>query len=220
MEVTLLHSSSGYQVYLHLALRDAVAAYERAWEIVREQPPMTEDNPSGELMLLHYQLEERRAVAVLLAASCVEAVANFCLACKASPDQFAVLERATFIEKWTTVPTLFFPGYTLPRDGELFQDLKRVHERRNALMHLKETVTVAGVTSSPGTPPPRAGDEHVFIPRCRTLPDRLLSHLCTFDDGGSLGPVHGVLAWADAIASVRKKQAADAKADEEKPASG
>jgi len=203
--VTELHSTSGYQVYLRLALREAVVDYESAWEAVRDQPPLTEDAATTELTLLHYAVEQRRAVVLLLTASCVEATANFCLACNATPDQFAVLERATFLEKWTTVPSLFLPGYSLPRDGELFQDLKRVHDRRNALMHLKERVTMAGVTSSPGVTPARAGDEHIFIPRCRTLPDRLFSHLCRFDPG-AFQPVIGILALADGITTVRQRE--------------
>ena len=208
MNITLLHSASGYQVYLHLALRDAVADYAKAWDALRDQPPLTESTATVELTLLHYHLEQRRAVVLLLTASCVEAVANFCLACKATPDQFTVLERATFLEKWTTVPSLFLPGYSLPRDGELFQDLKRVHDRRNALMHLKENVSIAGVTTSLKSTPARAGDEHIFIPRCGTLPDRLFSHLCTFDTSGAFDPVIGIFALADAISTVTQKQAA------------
>jgi hypothetical protein len=205
VEITELHSTSGYQVYLHLALREAVEEFQSAWEAVRDQHRLTEETATPELTFLHYALEQRRSVVLLLSASCVEALANFCLACKATPDQFAIIERSTFLEKWTTAPSFFLPGYSLPRDGELFQDLKRVHDRRNALVHLKEEVTIAGVTTSPGSAPPRAGDEHVFIPRCRTLPDRLFSHLCTFDPGG-FEPVIGILALAEAIAAVRQKE--------------
>jgi len=206
VEITELHSASGYQVHLHLALRGAVADYETAWEAVQDAPPLTEETATPELTLRHYDLEQRRAVVLLLTASCVEAIANFCLACKASPEQFALLERSTFLEKWTIVPSLFWPDYSLPKDGELFQDLRRVHDRRNALMHLKEKVTVAGVTNSAGVVPAHAGDEHKFIPRCRTLPDRLFSHLRGYDSR-AFDPVTAILALVDAIATVWKEEA-------------
>jgi hypothetical protein len=150
---------------------------------------------------------------LLLAASCVEAGANFCLDCSATPEQFEVLERATFVEKWTVLPSLFTPGYSLPRDGPLFQDLKRLHVRRNALMHLKERVSVAGVLRSPGSTPEHTGDEHVFVTRCGTLADRLFSHLCTFDKSGALDPVVAIQGLTDGFLKFKRKPPAPAPKD-------
>ena len=48
-----------------------------------------------ELVRLYYSHVQKRVTVILLAAACVEAVANFYLATKSTPEQFAVLERAT-----------------------------------------------------------------------------------------------------------------------------
>ena len=119
MKVTELQGSSAYQVYLHLELEDAITAYQQIHERVVQQPALTEETATPELTMLHYSREQKRATALLLAASCVEAVANLYLGLKAAPDQFAFLERATFLEKWTVVPSLFLQGYDLPKDGKL-----------------------------------------------------------------------------------------------------
>lgn len=189
MKVTQLKGASGYQAYLHLALNDAVDEYLKVHAKVAQQPPLTEENVTPELARLHYTLEARRATTLLLAASCVEAVINLYLAFKATPEQFAVLERAAFLEKWTVIPSLFVPGYTFPKDGELYQDLKRLHARRNSLVHLKEKVSSGGVVLSPGSSPKSAADEHTFVARCRSLPERLVSHLASFDKSDAVAPL-------------------------------
>jgi len=117
--------SSGYQAHLHWALDEAVVAYQAAHEAISEHPPLSEDTATPELTLLYYTRERRRATALILAACCVEAVANLYLSLKTTADQFALLEWAKFLEKWTAVPSLFVPGYSFPKDGELYQDLKR-----------------------------------------------------------------------------------------------
>lgn len=204
MNVTELKGSSGYQMYLHLALDDAVADYQKVQDEVAKQPLLTEETATPELTMLHYALEQRRATALLLAASCVEAVANLYLGFKATPEQFAVLERSTFLEKWTVVPSLFLSGYTFPKDGELYHDLKRLHARRNALAHLKEKVSLSGVVLHPGSLPESAGDEHVFVDRCRSLPERLVSHLASFDKTDALEAIRMFLAAAEAFRVMKR----------------
>ena len=204
MKVTELKGSSGYQTYLHLALDDAVAEYQKVQSAVAQQPPMTEQTATPELTMLHYSLEQKCATAILLAASCVEAVANLYLGFKSTPEQFAVLERATFLEKWTVLPSLFVSGYTFPKDGELYQDLKRLHARRNALAHLKEEMSFGGVILHPRSLPESAGDEHVFVGRCRSLPERLVSHLASFDKTDALTTIQTILAMADTFRVMRR----------------
>lgn len=132
MKVTEISGSSAYQTYLQLALDDAVTAYQVTHEAVSGQPPLTEETATPQLTLLHYRLEQQRATALLLAACCVEALGNLYLAHKSTPEQFAILEWAKFLDKWTVLPSLFVPDYSFPRDGELYQDLKRLNARRNA----------------------------------------------------------------------------------------
>jgi hypothetical protein len=195
MKITTLGGSSGYQVYLHLALDEAVLAYQAAHEAISRHPPFSEHTATPELTLLYYTLERRRATALILAACCVEAVANLYLSLKTTAEQFALLEWAKFLEKWTVVPSLFVPGYSFPKDGELYQDLKRLNARRNSLVHLKEEVTTrGGAVLHAGLHPEAASDEHVFVGRCRSLPDKLLSHLASFDKTDAIGQVRLVLA--------------------------
>jgi hypothetical protein len=197
MQVREIGGSSCYQAHLQVALDDAVSACQKAHEAVSRHP-LTEETAAGnpELTLLYYALEQRRATALVLAACCVEALANLYLAHKTTPEQFAILEWTRFLEKWTVLPSLFVPGYSFPKDGELYQDLKRLNARRNALVHLKEEVSREGSILHPGSHPDVASDENVFIGRCRSLPDRLLAHLASFDETEAIMQVKGVLAIA------------------------
>jgi hypothetical protein len=204
MEVREIGGSSGYQAYLQLALDDAVSAYQETHEAVSCHPPLTEETATPELTLLHYALEQRRATALVLAACCVEALANLYLAQKTTPEQFAILEWARFLDKWTVLPSLFLPGYTFPKDGELYQDLKRLNARRNALVHLKEEVSRDGAVLHPGSHPDTASDENVFIGKCRSLPDRLLAHLASFDQTEAIKQVNMVLAIAPVMREMRR----------------
>lgn len=181
MTVTEVFSSSGYHVQLHLALKDAVEAYNELLRDVKARPPLTEESATAEVMKLHYAWEQKRITVILLAAACVEAIANVYLMIKASPEQFKVLDSATFVEKWVVLPSLFLKDYSFPKEGVLYQDLKLLQERRNALLHLKERVSIEGKLKHKGTQPKRAGDEDAFIGRCGTLPQRLAAHLATFD---------------------------------------
>jgi len=126
---------------------------------------------------LHYTLEQRRATALVLAGCCVEAVANLYLAHKTTPEQFAILEWAKMLDKWTVLPSLFVSGYSLPKDGELYQDLKRLNARRNAL---------------------------VFIGRCRSLPERLFNHLASFDKTDAITQVRVVVGMTTLMREMRR----------------
>jgi hypothetical protein len=178
-----------------LALDEAVLAYQAAHEATSRYPALSEHTATPELTLLYCTLEKIRATALILAACCGEAAANLYLSLKTTAEQFALLEWAKFLEKWTVVPSLFVPGYSFPKDGKLYQDLKRLNARRNSLVHLKEEVTTrGGAVPHAGSHPEAASDEHVFVGRCRSLPDKLLSHLASFDKIDASSQVRLVLA--------------------------
>jgi hypothetical protein len=194
MEITEIYGSSGYQTYLHLALDDAINEFEEIYKEMSKYPPLTEESATPELTMLHYKLEQRRATAIVLAACCVEAVANLYLANKTSPEQFGILEWAKFMDKWIIIPSFFIPNYTFPKNGVLYQDLKRLNTLRNTIVHLKEEVTQAGTVLHRGSQIIPASDEHLFIGRCRTLPEKLLSHVAHYDKTDAIPNVQAIIA--------------------------
>jgi hypothetical protein len=158
MRITLHSSQSGRQVSLHLALRHAMDEYDRVHEEVKAKPPLTEETADPFLTDIYYRWEQWRATALILAAACVEATVNVYLAFK-DPDNFEKLQ-------WKP----------------LHRDLKRLHERRNALMHLREDVTYQGkAVKGVETADAPMDDEHEFVNRCRNIVDRVIEHFRKFD---------------------------------------
>lgn len=182
MKITLVSSSTGHQTSLHFALYHALDEYERVYEEVQKNPVLTEETATPELTFLQYQWEQWRVTALILAAACVEAAANLYIGFKATPEQFAELEWEHFLDKWTKVPKLFVKTYVLPKDRQPYQDLKRLNQRRNELLHMKEHITRNGkVISGNRVGNYTVNDEHEFVKRCRTLTERLVKHLAQFD---------------------------------------
>jgi hypothetical protein len=199
VKVTLTFSASGHQSSLHFALHHAIDEYERIYKEVQQNPTLTEETATPELTHLYHQWEQWRVTALILAAACVEAAANFYIAFKATPEQFAELEWKAFTEKWTTVPKQFLKSYAMPKDRQPYQDLKRLQQRRNSLLHMKEEITVRGRTHKGNS----AGnytlaDEHEFVKRCRTLTDRLIDHLAKYDRSDAIFNVRMATAFASA----------------------
>jgi hypothetical protein len=181
MKVTLHSSQSGRQVSLHLALFNAMDEYDRVHAEVQANPQLTEETADPFLTDIWYRWEQWRATALILAAACVEATINVYLAFK-DPDNFEKLQWLPFMAKLTSVPKQFDKNYELPESSELYRDLKRLHERRNALMHLREDVTYQGKTvKGAETGHASMDDEHEFVKRCRNIADRVTEHLRKFD---------------------------------------
>lgn len=204
MEITHLPGSTTFQVYLHLALHDAISEYEAVHAKLDGLPPLTEETATPELTLLHYALAQRTITVLVLAACCVEAVGNLYLGHKATPDQFESLESASLLDKWCVLPSLFLPQYVLPKDGVLYQDLKRLISWRNALVHLKETVTGRGGAVKHKGSLPKQAAEHVFVCRCASLSDNLLKHVASYDKTDVPGTVQIALAVPQVILEMRR----------------
>lgn len=207
MKVTLHSSQSGRQVSLHLALFSAIDEYDRVHAEVQAHPQLTEETADPFLTDLWYRWERCRATALILAAACVEATINVYLAFK-DPDRFEKLQWKPFMAKLTTVPKQFDENYELPESSELYRDLRRLHARRNALMHLKEDVTYQGKTvQGADTGHASVDDEHEFVKRCRNIADRVIEHLRKFDRSeavtqASMMPVFAE-AWSSTIAKFK-----------------
>jgi len=182
MKITKGGEWSGYHIFFKIGLEEAVNEYERVHAEIQSHPPLSMETGTPEEISLHYNLEVKSAAVILFTACYVEALANLYLAFKTTTDQLSVLESASFLEKWTVVPSLFLPDYAFPRDEELYHDLKRLHQRRNALVHLKEEVAWGEDVKHKGALPKSDGDEYAFLCRCRTLPLRLVEHVAKFDE--------------------------------------
>jgi hypothetical protein len=126
-------------------------------------------------------VEEARIPVLLLAHSLVEALANWYLAMKCDEQLFAGLERWGVMRKWEVAPRFWSPGYSLPKDGELYRDLGWLIARRNRITHPKAEIEIGGKPVHNGNYPEVSDAEHKFVVACGTLPRRLVAHLQTFD---------------------------------------
>jgi hypothetical protein len=100
---------------------------------------------------------EQEVHVVLVASSMIEAMANMLLSKYTDSETFAVLERANPIEKWVTLPGLFVPGYSFRKDGSLYNTLKLLIARRNALTHPKPQIVIGDKIIHRGNTPKRSG---------------------------------------------------------------
>src|SRR3954452_9161313 len=84
-----------YYLRLQEALDGAVDRYTATSADLIKQPPLAGIFVPIRTIDLMNALEEHRATALLLAAACVEGVANLYLRFKATPDQITILDRAS-----------------------------------------------------------------------------------------------------------------------------
>jgi hypothetical protein len=109
------HRFSNYHSLLNLALSAASSRHEKLLkEIAEFKKNSPQLNERDRLLRLHefgIQLEQSRIVVVLLSCSFIEARINFYISLKCKPEQFEILERASLLDKWTAVPSLFAPEY-------------------------------------------------------------------------------------------------------------
>jgi hypothetical protein len=77
---------------------------------------------------------------IILEAVYVEALVNLYLSLKLGADQFAAIDRVDLVQKWTAIPSMMVPKYTLPKSGALYGDLKALVSQRNAIVHMKPRI--------------------------------------------------------------------------------
>ncbi len=86
-----------------------------------------------------------------LSEAAINAVLAIGLATKGAADLFQMLERADIKEKWITGPKAIYPAYEFTRAGALFQTLQHLTRQRNAFIHYKVELEVAGKKVLPGS---------------------------------------------------------------------
>lgn len=128
-----------------------------------------------------FVFKQYRIVIISLCCIHIESLINFYLAKKTDENQFSILESAKLIDKWVTLPSLFIPDYKITTDSQLFEDLKLLIKRRNALTHPKPMLIIDGEQIHKGNVPKPSKDEHKFTSNCVSLPKRLIINLLKYD---------------------------------------
>jgi len=167
------------------ALRRYTAQYqELLQEVENYQPESVSPNTDIDFAYFErfgFSVDESRMVVILLSHNFIEALANFNLALQTNEEVFQLLESASVIEKWATIPRLFVPDYELPKGEQIYQDLKLLVTRRNAITHMKPEIVVDGLRMHKGNVPKGIRNEHKFVMNCVSLPLRLLKNLGKYD---------------------------------------
>ncbi len=103
------------------------------------------------------------------------------LSLKCDAEIFSTLEKATVIEKWTTIPALLIEGYHLDKSRSTYKHLVELVKLRNSIIHPKPEVIVDGILKHKGVYPKRSSNEHKAILSYVRLPIRLVENLSKYD---------------------------------------
>ena len=163
---------------------------------VRGNPPVYTDPDRAET-------EERRLKVIVFCAIYVEALANLYLSLKLTNEQFAAIDRVEILEKWASLPSLFLPSYSIPRDKALWGDLKTLVAQRNAIAHMKPRITARGEITHEGNLPKKI-QIHAQIERWDRLPSSLVDNLGAHDSSLEYQKFK-VLSHVEEYADIRKK---------------
>jgi hypothetical protein len=150
-----------------------------------------------------FATEEYRLKIIVFTAIYVEALANLYLSIKLNDEQFAAVDRLEILMKWTSIPSLFLEGYSLPKGEALFSDLKTLVGQRNAIAHMKPRITKSDEIIQEGNLPKNIS-VHSQIERWDLLPDGLISNLGKYDTSPEFGKFK-VLSCVDQYIAIRKK---------------
>ena len=163
---------------------------------VRRNPPVYKDADRAET-------EERRLKVIVFCAIYVEALANLYLSLKLADEQFATIDRIEILEKWASLPSLFLPTYSIPRDKALWGDLKALVAQRNAIAHMKPRISARGEIVHEGNLPKKIRI-HSQIERWDRLPSSLVENLGAHDRSPEYQKLK-VLSQVDKYAEIRNK---------------
>jgi hypothetical protein len=116
-------------------------------KLVREMEtfkPSGNINPEFEHISLFQEREQSSfAIITITSASLAEAVINYYIAlklCKMDTDLLADIEKIDLLKKWTLLPKIFNENYKFDKSSELYDQLKNLVKKRNALVHLKPNI--------------------------------------------------------------------------------
>lgn len=178
-------SYAGENFLLSYALRCAKEDFLHLLDEIKKFDPKN-SYPNHEPRVA-YQLEfgkklyRQTVLIVLVASAMIEALANLLLSENADSDTFAILERATPIEKWVTLPKIFISNYELPKDKELYNQLRLLNVRRNSITHSKPEIKIDDKIIHRGNMPKRGNKENALHLAFCDLPEKLIDNLGKYD---------------------------------------
>lgn len=178
---------SGNHLFLYYALEkakeDHVALYEEMATFDPKEKYPKLDPKVARFFTFARRIFRSEINIILVTASLIEAMANLFYAENAPPEVFAVLERATPIEKWVELPKLYLPSYTFPKDGKLYNTLITLNKRRNSITHPKPHMVVGDRLLHKGNLYKPTSDEYKLHLEFCKLPLRLVANLKKHDQG-------------------------------------
>jgi len=178
---------TGNHSFLAYALNKAREDHEALYEKMNKFDPQVEYSqyPTKAAYFLAFgrRIFSSETHIILISASLVEAIANMIYSDRADSEMFAILERATPIEKWVTLPKLYIPSYSLSKSGKLYNTLKLLISRRNNMLHPKPQILKGEGLIHKGNLTKKTKDEYKLHLDFCELPSLLVNNLKTYDSG-------------------------------------
>lgn len=180
-------TTSGNHFYLYYAVKKSETEYMELNREIEEFDPQIQYPDHLQNLAYHLAFSRRifRAEVniVLTVSSLVEAMANVFLSKHAAAETFSVLERATPIEKWETLPKLYIQNYSLPKGETTYRIFKLLNQRRNCLTHPKPRIEKGGAILHKGNLFEPTPDEFKLHQQFCALPLMLTENMKKFDIG-------------------------------------
>lgn len=127
---------TGQYITLAEGLRQAAEAMEADWAYLEKK--------GFSVSIASLRFEARCATIAVLAAALCECIANTVLATSLSAEEFVDAQAEKMPRKWSNlVPRVL---NCAPPDGAVIEELWRLHQTRNSIVHAKATVFADGET--------------------------------------------------------------------------
>lgn len=179
--VTIIGDHSFFAYALDKAREDYKALYEEVDEFDPQIEYSQYSPDAAYFFAFSRRLFRSETHIILISASLVEALANMFYSERADSEMLAIIERATPVEKWVTLPKMYIPSYSLPKSEKLYQTLKQLISRRNNVVHSKPQMLKGKTIMHKGNLIKRTKDEYKLHMEFCDLPAALISNLKTYD---------------------------------------
>lgn len=186
VDLTKYAESISGHFFLSYALKKAKEEHKALYDEIANFKPDENNTQYPPEFAFHLAFADKVSISelniVLIASSLVKACANLFYAKKTDTEMFSILERTTPIQKWTTLPKLFIPNYSLPKSEKKYKTLKVLNERRNSLMHPKPLMSKGEKVLHQGNLYTKTSNEFALHLDFCELPHQLVQNLKSFDN--------------------------------------